>query len=190
MRYVVGVDTSLQKVEALRTQVLWQSGAVGLGLLLMSQLVALLLANRMVQPVNELNVALQQLAGGDWNLARSMPVRSRDEVGRIASSFNTFMEALRQRLLEIRGESDAVQSESQHIDQLVGGVAARSGQQAEDVRGSAAAAVEELAVSIAHVSEIAEDAAKLMSSFEKDRPRPRCNIFRTRWRACGRCSRK
>ncbi|KMN30859.1 MULTISPECIES: methyl-accepting chemotaxis protein [unclassified Chromobacterium] len=165
MRYVVGVDTSLQKVEALRMQVLWQSGAVGLGLLLMSQLVALLLANRMVQPVNELNVALQQLAGGDWNLVRSMPVRSRDEVGRIASSFNTFMAALRQRLLEIRGESDAVQSESQHIDQLVGGVAARSSQQAEDVRGSAAA-VEELAVSIAHVSEIAEDAANLMSSFE------------------------
>jgi methyl-accepting chemotaxis protein/methyl-accepting chemotaxis protein-2 (aspartate sensor receptor) len=47
----------------------------------------------------------------------------------------------------------------------VSGVSQRSGKQAEDVRSSAAA-VEELAVSIAHVSEIAEDATQLRSSFE------------------------
>ncbi|OWY39548.1 chemotaxis protein [Xenophilus sp. AP218F] len=165
MRYVIGVDTSLQQVEALRLQVLLTCLGVGGGLMALALLVAAALAGRIVRPINQLDAALRQLAGGDWNLCRSVAVSSRDEVGKIASSFNTFMAALRERLLEIRGESDQVQQVSGEINELVSGVAQRSGRQAEDVRGSAAA-VEELAVSIAHVSEIAEDATRLMASFE------------------------
>ncbi|MCW3479110.1 methyl-accepting chemotaxis protein [Neisseriaceae bacterium JH1-16] len=165
LRYVVGVDVSLAKVEALRTTVLLQVLGVGLALLLLSLLVAALVATQTVKPVNELNEALQRLAGGDWNLVRSMPVRSRDEVGRIAESFNTFMAALRERLLEIQRESTAVEEVSHRLDQLVGGVAQRSRAQAEDVHGSAAA-LEQLATSVSHVSDVADDASRLMDSFE------------------------
>ncbi|MDN0077702.1 methyl-accepting chemotaxis protein [Crenobacter sp. SG2303] len=165
VRYVVGVDVSLSKVEALRSTVLWQVLGFGLVLLVLSVLVASLVAARTVKPVNELNEALKRLAGGDWNLVRTMPVHSRDEVGRIAESFNTFMAALRKRLLEIQHESREVENVSHQLSELVGGVVQRSRTQAEDVHGSAAA-LEELATSVSHVSNVADDASRLMDSFE------------------------
>ena len=163
--YVIGVDISLEQVDAARQRVLWQTLGFGVLLLVVSQLVAAFVAARIVRPVNDLNGALQRLAGGDWNLTRTLPVTTDDEVGRIAASFNTFMGALRERLLEVQRESTSVEQVSQHLNTLVGGVVERSRAQAEDVRESAAA-VEEMAVSIAHVSDVANDASQLMSSFE------------------------
>ncbi|OWY40711.1 chemotaxis protein [Xenophilus sp. AP218F] len=165
LRYVIGADMSLDKVHQLRATLLLQVGGVAVLVLALALLLAHFVARQMVRPINEVNDALQRLAGGDWNLTRSIAVRSRDEVGKIAASFNTFMAALRQRMQDIWNESEAVSQVSTQLAALVNGVNQRSLSQAEDVRSSTAS-IEELAASVGHIAEISDGVRAHMHEFE------------------------
>jgi HAMP domain-containing protein len=62
------------------------TGAVVLGAVLLAAGLALLLARATVRPLEELGEAAERVAGGD--LSTTIDVRSRDEVGQLASAFN------------------------------------------------------------------------------------------------------
>ena len=163
--YVVGIDVALNHVQEMKADVLKIVAAVALVVMLFSLLVASLVAKKMTRPINNLNVELQNLADGDWNLTKAAPVESSDEIGRIASSFNTFISALRSRMLEINQGSTSIEEVTSQLDVLTNGVSSRSVSQAEDVR-SCAAAIEELASSAQSVSQTAQYSNDQLAEFE------------------------
>lgn len=79
-------------LRALYSHLLWSVGLVGL---LFTGL-ALRFARGIVRPVRALTDAAGALKAGDYDAAR-VPVHGRDELGRLARTFNVMVEVLRQR---------------------------------------------------------------------------------------------
>lgn len=69
--------------------------AVAAVLILLGLVASLWLSRRVAKPVVELERAAYRVAGGDLDV--QVPVRSRDEIGRLASTFNRMTEGLRER---------------------------------------------------------------------------------------------
>lgn len=70
--------------------------------------IALLLARATTRPLEELGDAAARVAGGD--LSTTIEVRSRDEVGRLATAFNTMTEELRTYLGALQDSRDELQA--------------------------------------------------------------------------------
>ncbi len=95
------ISYSLDKVEAtMRTDTIVLIG-FSVGLVLVASLFAGLFVHRMVYvPLIDLEKGSKRLSSGD--LTQLIPVRSRDEFGHLASSFNSMMLALRNSELELQ----------------------------------------------------------------------------------------
>ena len=78
----------LQVQADLRDKILLTAGLLGLGTLIIGWLIAL----GMTRPIRRLNRATERLIRGDYHVR--VPVRSKDEVGRLSSSFNEMAEGL------------------------------------------------------------------------------------------------
>lgn len=68
---------------------IWQSSVLGIAVALA---VALLLGSYIVQPIRELTNATQAMSGGET--ARRVNVRGNDEIGQLATSFNTMADSI------------------------------------------------------------------------------------------------
>ena len=55
-----------------------------------------------INPLIGIGVNLQKLAEADADLTMHVPVQTKDEIGRVAVSFNTFVEKLRELMLEVK----------------------------------------------------------------------------------------
>jgi class 3 adenylate cyclase len=85
------VEIYLDRLQELRRAVI--QGALAGGL--MSLLVGLLFARQLTRPLTALTQGVARVAGGD--LSQTLPVRSRDELGRLTEAFNDMLQGLRQR---------------------------------------------------------------------------------------------
>ena len=103
--WVVGVSESREYFEAplnkVFNTVLYSVVIVGLIFVLLSSL----LARTIVRPIEELTAAAHALKSGDYDKA-TLAVRSTDEIGRLARTFNVMIDVLRQRERE-RGDKNA-----------------------------------------------------------------------------------
>ena len=87
------VSVSDRELAALLRQVTFWSATIALGAVLVTTLLALLLARRMTRDLDRLVAASQAASRGD--LDHRVAVRSRDEIGELAASFNAMMEDLK-----------------------------------------------------------------------------------------------
>jgi diguanylate cyclase (GGDEF)-like protein len=76
--------------------------------LLMAVGIALLVARATTRPLGELGAAAARVAGGDLNT--TIEVRSRDELGLLATSFNTMTEELRRYVGALQASRDELQA--------------------------------------------------------------------------------
>lgn len=164
--YVIGVDISLSEVDAMINRELKKVCITAMIVLALALVAARLIANQLVAPINTLNAVLLNIANGDWNLTQQVPVSSKDEIGAMSHSFNTFMAALRQRLMEVSQSTESVAAITTQLDHLIQAVTKRSIEQAENV-GNSAAAIEELATSSQSISEVVNGANQKMTHFEQ-----------------------
>ncbi len=99
----VGVPTDIAYA-ALANRLKWSALMIG-GTLALAFAIAWLLSGRIVRPLRRLGIDAAILAGGD--LSHRTTVRSRDEVGALAETFNHMAKALevrRQKVRNARGE--------------------------------------------------------------------------------------
>jgi diguanylate cyclase (GGDEF)-like protein len=82
--------------------------AVLLGAVLLAAAIAWLLARATTRPLEELGDAAARIAGGD--LDTTIQVRSRDEVGRLATSFNAMTDELRTYVRALEASRDELQA--------------------------------------------------------------------------------
>ncbi|KKC98373.1 methyl-accepting chemotaxis protein [Photobacterium halotolerans] len=163
--HVIGIDVKLTDIEEVKTEALKKTFFIAAVFLVLTVIAARMIANLIVTPVNGLNQVLRSLANGNWDLNQRVTVRSQDEIGEMSDSFNIFMAALRQRMLEVQQSSDSVAATSAQLDTLIRAVTDRSMTQSEHV-GSSATAIEELAASAQSITEIVDNANQQMGQFE------------------------
>jgi signal transduction histidine kinase len=76
-----------------------RTGRAALILLLVGSIVAWLLGRRIARPIAELDAAAEALRGGDYG--RRVHTRRRDEVGRLANTFNAMVESIERSQAEL-----------------------------------------------------------------------------------------
>ncbi|MFD1954862.1 sensor histidine kinase [Paenibacillus thailandensis] len=91
LRYSAG----LSQVDDMVMQLIRMTCIVGLAVVLLFLGLSLLMAQRIVKPIQELTRAARRMADGDWT--RRAQKRGRDEIGQLAETFNTMANELEQR---------------------------------------------------------------------------------------------
>jgi methyl-accepting chemotaxis protein len=125
-----------------RTMVL--VGITTLGGILVALLITFLSLSRRLQPIGALTRALDQVAQGEGDLTRRLQVRSADEIGRLANSFNAFLDKLQTMIGEIRQTSVSIDATAQQLSAAAGQLS--NGAQAQ------ASSLEETAASLEQMS--------------------------------------
>jgi len=131
------------------------------------------IATNISRQLAQLSVSMNSLADGHGDLTQRIRVEGKTEIAEIASAFNRFMEGLQQIIATVKTGADDLTAATVLLSNSSQQIATSSQKQSESV-SSTAAAVEQMTVSIAHVSDnagtaksIAEHAADLASEGKK-----------------------
>lgn len=115
---------------------------IGAGAVVLFFLTALVIESRLIsRPLQPVVEGLHQLALGEADLTRTLPVSSRDEVGQLAANFNQFLERMRASVLRSRAGATDIQSGAETIQHSSQQVQAGARDQSENLERAHAAAV-------------------------------------------------
>jgi len=153
---VVSMKVSLDSVEAevasFRLKIAGIA-LVALGALLV--IIYLLTHHFVTAPLEELRKGLRDIASGEGDLTRRLPVKGKDEVGQSAAVFNEMMENFNQLVRQVRDSASQVSARVAALSDSADRVTQSSHHQNEK-SNQAAAAVEQL---VSSISSIAQSAA-------------------------------
>ncbi len=128
--------------------------------LVMGAVVMLVLLMRVLlnRPVNALIERIRDIAQGEGDLTQRVPVHSRDELGSLATWFNTFVEKVHDLVAEVSGVTREVAAAATQIAATSEQIATGGNQQTQQVT-QISAAVHEMSASVQEVALKSSDAA-------------------------------
>ncbi len=160
------VEQKQQQIsQRIRTTLLMMLGAVSIMLILVVVL-ALLVANLVVKPLQKASTALINIGQGTGDLTQRLRVETADEVGAVAQGFNAFAEKIQQLVLEVKQAVLALSQSTSAIQNIVSLTGNDAGiQKAETTQVAAAiyqmsTAVQEVASSAGLAANAAQEADK------------------------------
>ena len=148
----VSLDSVESEVSAFRLKIAGVA-LVALGALLV--LIYLITHHFVTRPLDELRKGLRDIARGEGDLTRRLPVKGKDEVGQSALVFNEMMENFNQLVRQVRDAASQVSTRVSALSDSADRVTQSSHQQNEK-SNQAAAAVEQLVSSISSIAQSAE----------------------------------
>ncbi|MGD0986913.1 MAG: methyl-accepting chemotaxis protein [Candidatus Sulfotelmatobacter sp.] len=139
-----------------------RDAAVAAGLTLVCLIVLLSLTRRVAHFVlitlNHMLERVRDIGEGQGDLAKRVPVENQDELGELATAFNTFLEKLHNTIKEIAGNTRRLAESSDNMSNAAGERAQES-QTQRDQTQHAADAVREMDIALEQVSQNSSDAA-------------------------------
>ncbi|UCV14379.1 methyl-accepting chemotaxis protein [Quatrionicoccus australiensis] len=153
---IVSMKVSLDSVEADVSAFRIKIAGVALAAIGILLVIIYLLTNHFVTvPLDELRKGLSDIARGEGDLTRRLPVKGKDEVGQAALVFNEMMENFNQLVRQVRDSAAQVSARVAALSDNADRVSQSSHQQNEK-SNDAAAAVEQLVSSISSIAQSAE----------------------------------
>jgi methyl-accepting chemotaxis protein len=146
--------TVLAPLNKLLAEVLLLLAAFGVG----ASIFAAAALGRMLRGLKNIRDAMGEIAGGEGDLTRHLDVRSQDEVGQTAESFNRFLGSLRTTIKEVTSASMTVASGATELSASAEEMSrttdeiARSGEHLRSTTESVAAATVQFQASVDHVA--------------------------------------
>ncbi len=142
---------------------------------------AIVLGVAIANPVRAAVLGLQDIAQGEGDLTKRLTVRSRDEIGELATWLNVFMEKLQGIIGQISRNTQALDSSSHGLLGLADGLATNSSSASRQTAsvssaveqmnanlGNVAAAMEESTTNISMVAAAAEEMTSTISDIAKN----------------------
>ncbi len=120
------------------------------------------LVRRMTDPIRSLTHSMQEIASGDGDMTRRLPVVSRDEVGQLAVQFNAFVEKLHGVLLHVMNNSRQLEVAAHEVSAGNHDLSARTEQQAASIEQTSAA-MNELSETVSATADQAAHATQVAS---------------------------
>lgn len=153
---LVSMKVSLDSVEAEVASFRLKIAGAALGALGALLLIIYFLTNHFVTtPLDQLRRGLSDIARGEGDLTRRLPVKGQDEVGQSAQVFNEMMGNFQQLVSQVRDAASQVSARVSALSDSADLVSKSSHQQNEK-SSDAAAAVEQLVSSISSIAQSAE----------------------------------
>jgi len=137
-----------------------------IGAIVVAGFLSLLLGRRIARPLGELSRALESLAQGDANLTVALPVRTNDEVGRLAGAFNGFVGNLRVILTTVRGSMESLGTSGTELSANATETAAATHQITSNIQSVGNLVITQSA-SITETSATVEQIGKTFQSFHR-----------------------
>ncbi len=113
-------------------------------------------ASRIARRARDISAGMMDIAQGEADLSKRLPVHSTDEIGEIGSWFNTFVENLEEVITKVKHSSEQVGSATQEVAAGAQGLSQATQEQASAIE-EVAATIEEMTSSIKHNAENASD---------------------------------
>ncbi|MCC6157675.1 MAG: methyl-accepting chemotaxis protein [Deltaproteobacteria bacterium] len=143
-------------VLASNQRVKWLNVTVSLVAFVIGVAFALVIARSVVKPIVEANAMLADIADGEGDLTRRLDVKTKDEVGALATNFNKFVEKLQISIRKVADSTMQLTSRAEDLSsvsaQLAGGAEEMSRQ-----TGVVASASEQISSSVNMVRRAAEN---------------------------------
>ena len=117
-----------------------------------------LLMRYLLQPLNSLGHALDNIAKGEGDLTKRLPVHSRDEFGRLAMAFNQFVERIHESISQVAQTSSELNDVALRVLDASNANMASSDQQSARTH-SVAAAINQLGAAAQEIARNAADAS-------------------------------
>ena len=153
---VVSMKVSLDSVESEVSAFRLKIAGVALGALGALLVIIYLLTRHFVTvPLDELRKGLSDIARGEGDLTRRLPVKGKDEIGQSAAVFNEMMENFNQLVRQVRDAASQVSSRVSSLSDSADRVT-QSSQQQNEKSELAATSVEQLVSSISSIAQSAE----------------------------------
>ena len=121
-------------------------------------IIAFVLIRAIIKPIQKVAAALKDISEGDGDLTQRIEIKTKDEIGELANSFNAFISKLNNIIVDISVNSETVTAASDEVlsisDQML--------ESAEDLfsrSNSVAAAAEEMSSNMGSVAAASEEAA-------------------------------
>lgn len=136
--------------------------AVVLGILLIG-----LLVRRLLKPMRDMELAMRNLASGEGDLTHRLSVNSQDEFGRVATSFNQFVERIHASIREVSTATQFVNASAQKVLAASNDSMSNSVEQA-DRTNTVAAAINQLGAAAQEIAGNAANASHNATSASSD----------------------
>jgi methyl-accepting chemotaxis protein len=131
--------------------------------LVLGALLAYGVGHALVHGLRQINLMLQDMAEGEGDLTKRLPILGKDDLGLLASSFNTFVEKIRQTVAEVAQASHTLAQAGENLQQS----AQRAHQDVEQQRDEStqmasamtqmSASAQEMANSAGHGQQLSHD---------------------------------
>ena len=158
-RFVVAADVMLEEVDSAIRNAVLKSIGIGLAVLAAAIVAARGLGRMLAQRLVATSRALEALSEENGDITVRLAVSGDDEVGRLATAFNRFVERLSTMMRQVRDTTIDLQREATHGHEAADSVTRASIAQGEAMRKSSAD-MQQLTEGIQEVSELVGDAAK------------------------------
>ncbi|MFD2301511.1 methyl-accepting chemotaxis protein [Paracidovorax citrulli] len=140
----------------------WILVGSGIAVLVLALAGMVALVRRMTDPIRSLTHSMQEIASGDGDMTRRLPVVSRDEVGQLAVQFNAFVEKLHGVLLNVMNNSRQLEVAAHEVSAGNHDLSARTEQQAASIEQTSAA-MNELSETVSATADQAAHATQVAS---------------------------
>lgn len=84
-------------------------------LLVIGQVFAYLIARSIIRPINSMTDSLKEIAEGEGDLTKEIPVTTKDELGVMGKTFNQMLEQLRSLIREVSSSAEQVAASSEQL---------------------------------------------------------------------------
>ncbi|MBT1443501.1 methyl-accepting chemotaxis protein [Shewanella sp. JM162201] len=135
-------------------------------LLLSMVAIVLILKKLVINPLTHVAEAMEEVASGDGDLTRRLPVESDDEIGRLARAFNAFIGQIHGTVSRVRETAGQLLDDAKTLGSLSGANNVRVLEQLKQTESSVAA-VTELSASASEVASSAHRTADAAASADE-----------------------
>lgn len=139
--------------------------ALAVAMIILALLIAIILAGGITKPINNLLEIFKDLEKGQGDLSRRINVKSKDEMARMAQSFNNFMDSMGNIVLHIKKNSTIVSQGSELLskggEQTADGISminTHMGRVAEDTQ-KISVSINQITASISEIAQASQTSA-------------------------------
>ncbi|MEI5637760.1 MULTISPECIES: methyl-accepting chemotaxis protein [unclassified Pseudoalteromonas] len=123
---------------------------IAIVMLLLFVVIAVVLANKIVEPIEMVSEGLKEIAQGEGNLSKRLQVVTKDEIGELATWFNKFLDSINVLVKDIQNNAVTLNGAALDSQRSISDIQAQCATQADNSNNAASttATVEQLAVEI------------------------------------------